>query len=384
MDEDNIIICANCGEEPEESYHEHEGEHYCEDCFSNLFFYCERCQEYAPRDEMNTYNNDEYCCDSCLDNLYKCEDCEEYFTSYYMNHDNEYCDSCWENYNICSECDEVLSDDDTYWDDNNNAYCSDCYRDQSVIHDYSFKPYPEFHRSKNNILEQVFGVELEVDKGDNKTDCAKDLNNYSDNEDLFYLKNDGSLDDGFEIVTHPCSLNFFKTEFPWNDITRTCKDYDFQSHDAGTCGLHIHTNRDFFGKDDEEQEKNISKLLFLFNNLWNNMVTFSRRTNKQLSDWAKRYQEKDADNLLIEGKTSNRYMSINLQNSKTIEFRIFRGTLNVDTIIASIQLISLLSEIVKNNNIIDIQRMSYNSLAQLAHNNKYNEFIEYSLKKELL
>lgn len=65
------------------------------------------------------------------------------------------------------------------------------------------------------------GVELEIDKGDNVRECASALKTLSEREDYFYLKSDGSLDNGIEIVTHPCSLEYHENSFPWKEVVKT-------------------------------------------------------------------------------------------------------------------------------------------------------------------
>ena len=45
------------------------------------------------------------------------------------------------------------------------------------------------------------------------------------------------------------------------------------------------------------------------------------------------------------GGGGGRYSSVNLQNRNTIEFRIFRGTLKQNTLIATLQLVNKLCEV---------------------------------------
>jgi hypothetical protein len=42
-----------------------------------------------------------------------------------------YCEDCFsENYNVCNRCDEVISRDQTLWDGNGDPYCSECYEEE--------------------------------------------------------------------------------------------------------------------------------------------------------------------------------------------------------------------------------------------------------------
>ena len=46
----------------------------------------------------------------------------------------------------------------------------------------------------------------------------------------------------------------------------------------------------------------------------------------------------------------DRYYAINLTNNKTIEFRLFRGTMNINTFIATLQLVDRMVRLVKEIN----------------------------------
>jgi hypothetical protein len=46
-------------------------------------------------------------------------------------YDEVYCEDCFsENYNYCNRCDEIISRDHTLWDGDGNPYCNDCYEDE--------------------------------------------------------------------------------------------------------------------------------------------------------------------------------------------------------------------------------------------------------------
>ena len=384
-----MVKCCNCACEVElPDATEIDDEYYCDECKDDLFTLCGFCDEYHDNNEIQKYtdrrNNTDFACPSCTRKyLTKCDDCGEYFEDnaiYTDSNNTGYCESCRENYYICEDCGRYVSGDEIYGED--NIYCESCYEsnkpEKETIHSYSYKPDPEFHGNG----EAFFGVELETDNGDNKEDYASDLFEHSNEEDLFYLKEDGSLHDGIEIVTHPCTLQYHLNHFPWEEICKTAKDYNFESHDAGSCGLHVHVSREAFGSDEDEQEKNIAKLLFLVNNNWNEMVKFSRRTEDQLSRWASRYSQKNPDDLLEEGKASGRYMAVNLENDHTVEFRLFRGTLNLDTLFATFELVDLL---VNSSVDIPLHELYQLSLTKLIESSiDYTYLKDYCLKRNII
>ena len=42
-----------------------------------------------------------------------------------------------------------------------------------------------------------------------------------------YCKHDGSLDDGFEMVTHPMTLDYHRKEMPWKKILHCAVDIGY-------------------------------------------------------------------------------------------------------------------------------------------------------------
>ena len=79
------------------------------------------------------------------------------------------------------------------------------------------------------------------------------------------------------------------------------------------------------------------------------IITLSRRKRSEIDSWCnflsdKRYGTdektlKSLDYIKKNKETSNRYMALNLTNRKTIEFRIFKGTLNYETFMADFEFV---------------------------------------------
>lgn len=76
-------------------------------------------------------------------------------------------------------------------------------------------------------------------------------------------------------------------------------------------------------------------------------MKFSRRTQKQLERWAARYGYKDSPKEILKKAKGGygRYSCLNLSNDNTVEFRIFRGTLKKNTILATLQLIDRICDV---------------------------------------
>lgn len=128
-----------------------------------------------------------------------------------------------------------------------------------------FRPEPIFFGENP----RYFGVELEIDGAGKDDDNAKELLEIAnENAEHIYIKSDGSLDDGMEIVTHLMSLNYHKN-FCWENIMKKAIYLGYRSHQTSTCGLHIHVNRKSLGLDSIEQEDVIGRILYFVEHHWN-------------------------------------------------------------------------------------------------------------------
>lgn len=241
-------------------------------------------------------------------------------------------------------------------------YCSDCYHEEvdknRSIHDYGYKPEPIFYGDSH----RYFGVELEIDGAGKDSDNADELLAIANkDEEHIYIKGDGSLDDGMELVTHPMSLAFHK-QYQWAEIMKKAISLGYRSHQTSTCGLHVHVNRDCLGDNREEQDETISRILYFVENHWNELLKFSRRSEYAMNRWAARYGfEKTGREILDKAKKGNngRYAAVNLMNYATIEFRMFRGTLKYNTFIAVLELVNAIIDAAINNTDDTLSKLSW-------------------------
>ena len=92
----------------------------------------------------------------------------------------------------------VIVPEDEVYQVGEDYYCENCYsnhRYEEYIHEYSYKPIPDFYGIDEDNM--YLGVELEVDRGSDKFELAGKL---CDDFEEIYLKSDGSLSSsGFEI-----------------------------------------------------------------------------------------------------------------------------------------------------------------------------------------
>ena len=141
-------------------------------------------------------------------------------------------------------------------------------QEMNFIHSYGYKPAPNFKRCTCEDAKRIryYGVELEIDDGgysdDNAEDILYEANGKSDDEELLYIKTDGSLKEGMELVSHPCSILYHRTIFSWERIAQRARSLGYSSHNAGTCGLHFHISRDKLVETIEAQEETIGRLMY--------------------------------------------------------------------------------------------------------------------------
>ena len=234
--------------------------------------YCECCGCLIDDDDYNEWNGQIICSD-CLENhTTTCECCGERIWDEVVYGDNDItlCSHCYHhNYTRCSCCDALLHEDDAYYLDG-ETYCRDCYEDEreenNLIHEYGYKPNPIFYGEGN----RYFGIELEIDGAGRDDDYAEELLDIANaHADLLYIKTDGSLDDGMELVSHPCTMDYHINEFPWEDIMHRAIHQGYRSHQTNTCGLHLHVNRNAFSDSQEEQDEVISRILYFVEHHWN-------------------------------------------------------------------------------------------------------------------
>ena len=326
--------------------------------------FCFECERELGIDEVH-YMADLPYCEDCLDeSTVVCYECG---TRIYREHvvggdaDRPVCDRCYADYfTNCDECGRMIRQENAYYDDDScRTLCNRCVR-EGPIYNYGYKPSPIFHGESHDLF---IGVELELDDGGCSNINARTLTDLANEKGKhIYIKTDGSLDEGFEIVTHPMTLKYHQEIMPWKELTKEALHLGYRSHKAGTCGLHCHVNRTFFGDTYEHQERNIGKVLFLVEKYWEELLRFSRRTQGQMDHWAARYGFKEnPEQVLNHAKNSNmgRYTCINLQNYHTIEFRLWRGTLKYNTLIATLQMVERLCKVAVFSSEKELQDMSW-------------------------
>ena len=351
-------------------------------------FICDHCGAEYPEELMNVVGEDHLCNECIIDNTVLCSRCGEriYWDDNGGDNNTPLCQHCYDRYyTTCYDCGRVIPNDDAYYesDDDYEARCYSCHcrhQDNSCIHNYYYKPEPIFYGEGN----RYFGVELEIDgagESDRNAHAICNVANCSD--ELIYMKRDGSLNEGMEIVTEPLTLDYHLKNMPWVDVLEKAKSLGYSSHSASTCGLHVHVNREAFGETEAEQDECIARILYFFEKHWEELLKFSRRTRSQLDQWAARYGLKEHPKDILDHAKGNwaRYTCVNLTNRHTIEFRMMRGTLKYNTLIATLQLLDRICDVALYFTDEEIKDMSWTTfVAGCSH---LPELVQYLKERRL-
>lgn len=314
---------------------------------------CNRCDTQYPRYNFRVqsfYSGDivvdhferyfgEDCCKKCRDeitaehgedNLFHCSGCDSYEiandSGYYNG--TRYCEHCYTNsVYTCDECGQE------YWDGDGH-YCPE-EESSHLINSYSYKPRPYFFGTATYHM----GFELEVESdGNSIRDAAEVVTNALG--ERIYLKEDGSLNQGFEIVTHPHSLGEYQQHFDWAALTKL-RRLGFRSWDTSTCGLHVHVSRTAFGV--MHKRSDITKIqaheLRFMKLIYDNDRQISRLAGRT-SSYATFEDKGRLVQKIKHGNQSNgRYSAINSENSETLEVRVFRGSLKPERVLMALELV---------------------------------------------
>lgn len=323
--------------------------------------------------------------DSNIEHGY-CEDCGVLLEAEMLEEraDMEMCPNCAENWYWCG-------DHDIYYHCENGCdYCADEEDEGSrLIHDYSYRPNPVFYLPSSTVMREprnmtVTGFELEMEAVGGRLDEAAQL--ATDEFPQAYLKYDGSISHGFEMVTHPMSLDYINSEFNF-DALKDLADLGMRSAKTTTCGLHVHINKGFF----RSAPSTSYRFMSLF---YSNAEAWRRLAGRSHSSYAQwdigedtrllGYTKgiRDNDTFAV---NRDRYVALNLQPSKTIELRFFKGTLRPLTLRARLQAVHAAAEYAMSTRYKVKVRdaSSWEAFRNFTTDNdkKYSAFNEYATEK---
>jgi hypothetical protein len=283
--------------------------------------------------------------------IFSCDDCMalEWDDDGFWAHDGDehICDICInDNYTWSENAGTYLTNDE-YEEEQEELREQEEEEEQnrSVIGDYHsskriLSRIPSSFDDRKTPILMGLELEMEVRSGDyeEREDLAQDLANAigltSSGDRYMALESDGSLHHGFEMVTgwtgldvHAKQLQHFKN--PLRGL---------KSHDTQTCGLHVHICK-----------KGMTlfhavKMVLFINDSGNQRLVRSL-ARRDSSRYSQVKNKKAGYEWLKNAKTDNnlkylnadRYEALNFQNDRTVEFRMFKGTLRYATIMACME-----------------------------------------------
>lgn len=391
-----------------------------------VYVMCEECKEYHPISECKQYKSFKYVCNGCIkkNNWKICPHCHNVVSRLYKVQDDgkeiSVCVDCRrESYDHCSDCGKYypkdtltivdgkkvcatcLSDTTKYGhckncgkyfmvsgENGQLGMCEECYHIFSSYHGNILSyhaPYRLPWLGKDN--ECHYGVEMEMDgAGESNTNSRKIHEIF---EKKVTLMHDGSLDNGFEIISPPATYKAHMENMKWKEGFKEALHMGYLSDKVNTCGLHVHVDRAYFNDSKDVLE---DKFAMLFANNIDWIRPFSRRKNYRYCS----YEELDKKTSVEEALSNNvsnvknctkgrdHGVAINFGNKDTIEIRIFKGTLNYSTFKATMQFMVMFTTFIKYKSLGSLAKVGFKDFLAMARAKKFTEFIVYAGKRGLL
>lgn len=411
-----VAICNECGEPIFDDGVDYQV-YYISAGFRRVHHYCESCFNALTDDGSIVMTADEevWDVDDCVwltdteeyesryyGDYYYCDICDNYYSSDTAMHEdihgNSVCENCCNDlYTTCYECGEIIGYDEAH-EYHDHTYCERCYDEycDNLIGRYENTNYDPvydreyFRQMSSEDTVEYFGVELEVEEGErgDLNEAAYEIDEITSDVSMKHdgsLKHYGGRSCGFEIVSPPCTLEYHKQRFPWNQIQTVCRNNGMVSHDSDNCGLHIHVSREAFGEDETTQCLHIAILLMLQKRFATKFHKFSRRDAGHYCYDNDIDIDKNDNFKVIKEKynkeKSNRYYQINVENEHTVEFRCFKGTLVYETLIASLEFAATLVRYSTQITIADIESVQWEDIFA---NTEYPTLKKYMISRGLL
>lgn len=281
-----------------------------------------------------------------------------------------------ESFAACNKCERIFYIDDTEFDEDDGAtMCVPCFTEASakkIIFAHNYNKYPAIQatpvarfpiktghdgsissgpeRIAKETPVRLFGVEVETEmyalgmmkKNLLRYQVAKSLLE-AVGPSFAIIKEDGSLITngkysdgsngakyaGFEIVSAPATLDIHKNIWP---RLQNSEHYQLlRAWDTKTCGFHVHVSREGMSA------LQIARIV-LFVNHKNNKMFIQKVAGRGSDKYCRYFDKEPKDAIGVHHKNDdNRRQAVNLTNPHTIEFRMFRGTVNPKHIIRNME-----------------------------------------------
>ena len=232
---------------------------------------------------------------------------------------------------------------------------------------------------------RYFGWELETELSSTGiaeyTTRLNDLVNDGQLGKMVKFERDGSLHNGgCEIISQPMTPKYMiENRDKFKDMMDAINSMGGTSHDNGRCGLHFHVSRASLTEDA------INEIYFVVETFKKELIAFSRRQAfnycafKDFStgtNYGYKYIDKD---YFIRNKSTGHYCCLNNANSNTLEFRFMRGTTNIRTFMASMEVIDNICNMVMNGDM----KNGTTWLDIINYNDEYEDLKRYNERRNI-
>lgn len=298
------------------------------------FQYCERCDELESTRHFVRVSGGDHVCRDCIENDFVYSD---YYGEYILSENTVFATN---EHGAEVALDNENIPDEYVWNEDHGRYYHEEYAPNVINNYHSSKAYvrcisDDWTRRHSN---RFYGVELEVEASDDRNGIAKKIHDLvnPDGQKFMFFERDGSLSNGFEMISQPLSLPRHREL--WSFLKDRSTIRGLKSHNTTTCGLHVHVSREPLSA------LQIAKIVTFVNDPDNEELITAIARRYGVSGYAKiKNKTKIGDNK----SSDDRYEAVNLTNRKTIEFRIFRGSLKYESVVSAIEFCNALVEFTK-------------------------------------
>lgn len=364
---------------------------WCEKYSGDSRSFCHGTFEHYEEDELEEFDGELYCEEWLADNTgccyhdgerYRIEDLVEFNGELYSQHWIEnhtftcgYCNelthqdeerAVYNHRGHCSSwCEHCTENNAYYWESDSDYHTEpEPDEDQLDLHDYGYKPAPRFMGENGPYI----GLEIEME---HVTDIQK-------TKEFWYVKYDGSLDEnGAELVTHPFSYEY------WKETGRAILKRELdklanngaRSWTQSNCGLHIHVSKNAWNS-----KLHVAKTVeFLRRNEGLTLLLSRRKDRRALYAYSGLDFGTGSAEIAKTGFQNDRYCALNMRNRATNEFRIFKGTMNIESIDAYIETVRSIIAYTNTSSWLDLTDGGYLAFVKMnrkQYKNLFNFLVE--------
>lgn len=337
----------------------------------------------------------------------KCYECSEYVENVTLisTLHGHICRGCIPHYDNCSDCGNFIKKSNmaiSTLDGDNSYTCVSCLEIvKKLIHDHSYRP-NFLHQKMVWENTRYLGIELEIEVPGKDVQRLKmadmikvwltqqqKVRDFKSKEGLIirgktldklvYMKYDGSLTNGIEIVFHPFTLKSFHKNFPLKEFMNFLKSNDVIIRE--NCGMHIHVSKDRLS------DVQLVKGKWFFYKCEEFLRSFSDR---KCFDYCKFEPYKPVNDPYRQEYGHYSVLNTGSRSAKTVEVRLFNATLDYEKFLANIQFADVFVDYIQHGvGSVFLRRENkhiiwQNFIDYAKAQNQYHVFTSWILQKRIV